>query len=344
MEDRQLIRKHVESIRKTAEQIGRHITIMEICGGHTRTIIRYGIRQMLPGNIRLISGPGCPVCVSSQHDIDCMVEIAGSGVPVATYGDMLRVPGSRQSLEDVKASGGKVFEVYSATEVIELKDKYPDIIFFGIGFETTAPMTAYLLEHGITVYSVHKLVPPAMESLSRGKAGIDGFLDPGHVSAITGPEVYSKIKVPQAIAGFTPERILRALCILLELIRDRRPVVINAYPEAVKDGGNKEAQMMLKKHFLVSDSEWRGLGFLPMSGLEPRNSKLDAKKRYNDLVRNVPAAKKTACRCGDVLKGLIEPVECPLYSKSCTPETPQGACMVSAEGSCAIHYSFQKLS
>lgn len=342
MEDRQIISRHIESIRRAAKGIKRNITIMEICGGHTNIILKYGIRQKLPDNIRLVSGPGCPVCVSSQHDIDCMIEIAEKGVPVATYGDMLRVPGSRQSLDDIRAKSGRVFDVYSATEVLELRKRHPDIVFFGIGFETTAPMTAFLLKNDVCVYSVHKLVPPAMEMLSKDSSSIDGFIDPGHVSTIIGADAYRKIRMPQAIAGFTLERVLRAISILLELIRDKKAIVVNAYPEAVNNQGNADAQRMLKKYFYTAESEWRGLGIVPVSGLEVKDKKLNAKLKYRRLLTKVAAPKKTACRCGEILMGLIEPDACPLYKKSCTPESPQGACMVSSEGSCAIHYSFQK--
>ena len=311
---------------------------MEICGGHTNVIMRYGIRDILPQNIKLISGPGCPVCVSSQYDIDCMIELARAGIPVATYGDMLRVPGSMHSLEDIRARGGRIFEIYSTTEVIKLKKEYPDIVFFAIGFETTAPMTAYLLNCGVCCYSVHKLIPPALQVLASGDVKIDGFLDPGHVSTIIGVDPYRKIKMPQVIAGFSPERILRALYILMELIRDNKRIVINGYPEAVNEQGNKNAQALLNEHFVITDSEWRGLGVLPMSGMEIADNKLNAKLKYQDILDNVPQPEDTQCRCGEILKGLIEPVDCSLYRTVCTPGNPKGACMVSTEGSCAISF------
>ena len=255
---------------------------------------------------------------------------------------MLRVPGSRYSLEDVRSKGGKVFEIYSTTEVLKLKEKYPDIVFFGIGFETTAPMTTFLLEKKICVYSVHKLVPPAMKFLIDGEVKIDGFIDPGHVSTIIGIKPFKDIKIPQVVSGFTPERILRAINFLVELIRDNKPIIINGYPEAVKENGNENAQKLLQKYFTISDSNWRGLGLLPESGLEIKNDKLNAKKKYKEILKKVTAPKKTACRCGDILKGLIEPVDCPLYKKICTPDNPQGACMVSSEGSCSISFKYGK--
>lgn len=342
MQDKELLQKHIEDIKEHFQKLTKNITIMEICGGHTNTIMKYGIRDILPGNIRLISGPGCPVCVSSQYDIDCMIELAMNNIPIATYGDMLKVPGTTYSLEDAKAKGGDVFEVYATTDVLKLKRKYPDIVFFGIGFETTAPMTAFLLQNNVSVYSVHKLVPPAMAALVSGEVKVDGFIDPGHVSTIIGANAYRPITVPQVIAGFTPERILRAISVLVDMISQNRNMVVNGYPEAVKEKGNKKAQEILAKHFKVDDSEWRGLGVIPKSGLEVKDDRLNAKITYKETLGDVKRAKKTACRCGDILKGLIEPVECPLYRNVCSPENPQGACMVSDEGSCAISFRYGK--
>jgi len=342
MDEEHILKDHIHAIQKIAEDIGKNITIMEICGGHTNIILKYGIRDILPENIHLISGPGCPVCVSSQYDIDCMIELANQHIPIATYGDMLRVPGSKYSLDDIRAKHGNVFEIYSTTEVLDLQKKYPNIVFFGIGFETTAPMTTYLIEHDVMVYSVHKLVPPAMNILLQGLVNIDGFINPGHVSTIIGTHAYKDITVPQVITGFTAERILRGIRILVELIRNNENTVVNGYPEAVTEQGNKKAQTLLAKHFSIVDSEWRGLGFLPKSGLEVKKDTLNAKIKYAHLLEKVPLPKKTKCRCGDILKGLIKPEECPLYRKVCTPDNPQGACMVSEEGSCAISYRYGK--
>ncbi|MEM0467089.1 MAG: hydrogenase formation protein HypD [Candidatus Thermoplasmatota archaeon] len=342
MNEKELLKNHITHINRYASEIKREVTLMEICGGHTNVIIRYGIRDILPENIRLISGPGCPVCVTTQHDIDCIVECARHGIPIATYGDMLRVPGNKMSLDEIRGKTGMVFEVYSASEVVELQKKYPDIVFFGIGFETTAPMTAFLLDKKICVYSAHKLIPPALKMLASGDLKVDGFINPGHVSTIIGIQPYTKIRIPQVIAGFSAEQILRSIRILLELIRDKKPIVVNGYPEVVRQQGNKNARLLLKKYFTVVDSEWRGLGVIAKSGLEVKNATLNAKHKYYDTIKNVLPSKKTPCRCGDILRGLIEPTECPLYKKQCTPKNPQGACMVSAEGSCAIYYRYGK--
>jgi hydrogenase expression/formation protein HypD len=334
------IEQHLRRIHEAAAEIKRSITIMEICGGHTNVIMKHGLRGILPRNVRLVSGPGCPVCVSPQHDLDCMIELATSGIPVATYGDMIRVRGSRCSLEDAKSRGAAVHEVYSAEEVVELRKKLPNIVFFGVGFETTAPMTAFLLERRVPVYSVHRLIPACMKSLCNGAIKIDGFINPGHVSAIIGAKAYREIKMPQVIAGFTAERVVRALSSLVEMIRDGGTTVVNAYPEAVQEHGNTKAQMALEKHFYAADSEWRGLGTIKSSGLEVREEALNAKILHGDLLNEVQSNERTDCRCGDVLKGLIEPSECRLYGKPCTPSMPQGACMVSAEGSCGIAYKY----
>jgi hydrogenase expression/formation protein HypD len=340
--EKEQMKDHIQAITATAEEIKKTVTLMEICGGHTNVIMKYGIRDILPKNIRLISGPGCPVCVSAQHDIDCMIALAQQGIPIATYGDMLKVPGSTSSLDETRACGGKIFEVYSTTEVEKLRKKNPNIVFFGVGFETTAPMTAYLLEQHVCVYSTHKLIPPALCLLAEGTMKIDGFIDPGHVSTIIGVTPYKNIKIPQVITGFSPEHILRSIRILLELIQENKPVVVNAYPEAVREDGNRFAQALLKQHFIVTDSEWRGLGMIPGSGLDVRNNEWNAKIKYQHIIKTIPAPKKTNCRCGDVLKGFIEPPDCPLYKKICTPDAPQGACMVSPEGSCAIYYHYGK--
>ncbi len=323
----------IENIETLAKGLPE-ITIMEICGGHTNVIMKYGIRDLLPKNIKLISGPGCPVCVSSQEDIDFVIELAKKGIPIATYGDMMRVPGTISCLEDEKAKGAKIIEVYSASEIIGMKD----VVFFGVGFETTAPMTAYLLSKGIKVYSAHKLVPPAIAALMKGDVMIDGFINPGHVSTVIGSDVYQPV-VPQVITGFSPEQILRGLEVLLAMIRKGEKKVMNAYPEAVKREGNRKAQELIASHFKVGDSRWRGLGIIKDSGLQVRDSSLDAKKLFKV---ELPQQKETGCRCGDVLRGILEPSRCPLFGNSCTPDEPIGACMVSSEGSCAISYRYSR--
>lgn len=327
----------IEIIQRVARGMGE-VRIMEVCGGHTNTIMKYGIRDLLPKNIKLISGPGCPVCVTSQYDIDCVIELALSGVKVAVYGDMVQVPGSRMSLRDARSRGADVKTLYSVDQMREEKDR----VFFAVGFETTTPMTARLLELGVVVFCAHKLIPPAMNILAQ-EMHLDGFIDPGHVSTIIGSDVWNRMRlnVPQVIAGFAPEGLIRATRILLEAIRDGKREVINDYPEVVFSKGNISAQERIKKMMKVVDAEWRGMGIIPKSGLAPRKDKLDARKIYADRFRNVKSKENLGCRCGQIVRGLIEPKQCKLFGKLCTPDNPQGACMVSdSEGACAIAYKY----
>jgi hydrogenase expression/formation protein HypD len=342
MNEKKNINNHIKTIKEISNTINKKIKIMEICGGHTNSIMKYGIRDILPKNIELVSGPGCPVCVSSGFDIDSMIELAHNNIPIATYGDMLKVPGSKYNLEDARAKGAKVFEIYSTIEVLKLKEKYPNIVFFGIGFETTAPMTTLLLKNNICVYSVHKLVIPAVKVLVNKNSNINGFLQPGHVSTVIGTMPYKEIKIPQVISGFSAEQILRSLTVLLKLIKENNKTIINAYPEVVSKFGNKNAQKKLKKYFKIVDSEWRGLGLIKNSGLEVKNDKLNAKIKYKNIFKNVKIVKNTKCKCGEILMGLMQPKKCPLYKIKCTPNNPLGACMVSNEGSCAISYRYNK--
>lgn len=327
----------IEIIRKMALEMG-DVRIMEVCGGHTNTIMKYGIRQLLPRNIKLISGPGCPVCVTSQYDIDCVIKLALSGVKVAVYGDMVQVPGSSMSLRDAQSRGADVKTLYSVDQIREERDR----VFFAVGFETTTPMTARLLELGVPVFCAHKLIPPAMNVLAM-EMRLDGFIDPGHVSAIIGSDVWKKMhfNVPQVIAGFAPEALIRATRILLEAIRDGKKEVINDYPEIVSSKGNILAQGRIRKTMKVVDAEWRGMGIIPKSGLAPRNSQLDARRVYANLLKNVESRENPGCRCGEIVRGLIEPKQCKLFGRLCTPDKPQGACMVSdSEGACAIAYKY----
>lgn len=331
----------IHSIKKKAGEIKRKVRLMEVCGGHTNLVLKCGLRGVLPENIVLFSGPGCPVCVSSQHDLDCVIELAENGIPIATYGDMMRVPGTRKSLEEAKQRGAEVFEVYSADEVLGLRKTHPEIVFFGVGFETTAPMSAFLLEKGVCVYSSHKLVPPAMQAIAEGRSRIDGFINPGHVSAIIGVEAYGGIRLPQAIAGFTPASVLRAIDSLLELVASGKSSVVNCYPEVVRTRGNPKARRMLAKRFRVVDSAWRGLGLIPGSGLEVMDTRLNAKHRHHAIIGKVRTVTNRLCRCGDVLCGNIIPTQCRLFGNACTPSSPVGACMVSAEGGCSIYYRYK---
>ncbi len=331
--------EYVQKIEDLAKEMGE-VRIMEVCGGHTNTIMRYGIREVLPSNIKLISGPGCPVCVTSQYDIDCMIELALSGVKVATYGDMINVPGTKMSLKDAQAQGADVKMIYSADQIIDEKDR----VFFAVGFETTTPMTARLLQQGITVFCAHKLIPPAMRVLVQ-EMKIDGFIDPGHVSTIIGEDIWSELDIPapQVISGFKPEQLIKATYVLLDLIKNKEKEVVNEYPEVVFSKGNPIATKIIEETMKVVDSEWRGMGTIPQSSLAPKDPKLDARIVYKDILKNVVSQENKECRCGEIVRGMIEPRDCKLFGQGCTPENPQGACMVSeSEGACAIAFKYGK--
>jgi hydrogenase expression/formation protein HypD len=329
--------EYVDKIREIAKDMGE-VRIMEVCGGHTNTIMKYGIRDILPSNIKLISGPGCPVCVTSQYDIDCMIELALNGVKVSTYGDMINVPGTKMSLRDAQAKGADIKTIYSIDQIL----KEPDRVFFAVGFETTTPMTAKLLNHNIKVFSAHKLIPPAMRVLI-SEMHIDGFIDPGHVSTIIGSDIWNElnIPVPQVIAGFKPESLVKSIYVLLELIKNKEVKIINEYPEVVLPQGNMIARKLIDKNMKSYDADWRGIGIIKDSGLIPRNPELDARIIYKDMLKKVVTKENIECRCGEIVRGLLEPKQCKLFGKKCTPDNPLGACMVSeSEGACAIAYKY----
>ncbi len=336
----------LKKINRVASQIKREVTLMEVCGTHTQAISKNGIRQLMPKNVRLLTGPGCPVCVTAQEDIDAAVHLAKAGIPIATYGDMLRVPGFFGSLEQAGANGAKVFSVYSIEEALEIKKDYPNLVFFGLGFDTTTPMTALALKNGLTVYSTHKLFLPAMDALlSMGEIKIDGFISPGHVSAIVGTEQYEHMNVAQVITGFEAQDVLVGIYMLLCQIRDKRRNVENEYIRLVKKEGNRVAQKLIADNFEIGDGNWRGFGIIPNSGLEVKNPELNAKIKYRDILAEMDLSKSrkpTGCKCGEVIKGLMTPAQCPMFGKTCTPEKPYGPCMVSDEGACNTAFRYEK--
>lgn len=337
----------LKKISLLAKKIQRRVAIMEVCGTHTQAILRFGIRKILPKNIELITGPGCPVCVTAQVDIDAAVNLARFGVPIATYGDVLRVPGYFGSLEKARSEGAKVFDVYSVEDALEIKKKIPELVFFGIGFETTAPMTAVAIKKGLTVYSAHKLFFPAMEALLKiPNLKIDGFLCPGHVSVIIGSEIYKNLRVHQVIAGFEAEDILKSIYLLLDQIIKSEYRVDNEYARAVSLKGNLAAQKIISEVFEIGIGNWRGLGEIPNSGLEIKKKyqQFNAKIKYKNILDKVDFSKShinKTCRCADILLGSQKPKNCPLFGKVCTPENPQGPCMVSVEGACSIEYQYK---
>lgn len=333
----------------------KKIRIMEVCGTHTMAIFKNGIRSVLPETITLLSGPGCPVCVTSQGEIDAFVKLAEEkDVIIATFGDLIRVPGSDSSLQQKQAEGCDIRIIYSCMDALNIAKENPDktIVFPGVGFETTAPGTAATIitakQQGIDnfcVLSAQKTVPPALFGLM-GIPGvrIDGFLLPGHVSVITGQNAYlpftEAFKLPCVIAGFEPTDILSGLLSLVEAVETDGSGVKNAYTRAVSPDGNSKARSVLYEVFTPSDAQWRGIGTIPGSGLafKPGYGDFDAVKRFNLKISSNETVK--GCACGEILTGLKTPADCKLYKKTCTPLSPVGPCMVSSEGTCAAYYKY----
>jgi len=337
-------KKILAEISEKAARIGRPLRFMELCGTHSQTIAEHGIKELMPKNIKLATGPGCPVCVTDQSDIDVVVGLALAGIPIAAYGDTLNVSGNIMSLEQARQNGADVRIVYDISEALKIKKEKPNLIFFGLGFETTTPMTAWAIKRGLIVYSAHKIFPPAMDALLKNKnIKVDGFINPGHVSAIIGMEVYKKFKIPQVITGFSGIDVLKAIDMLLSQIIAKKTKVENEYARVVQKNGNMKAKKLIAEVFEISNAHWRGLGVIKKSGLKIRKKyqKQDAEFVHEGLIKKIKAgikSKPSACKCGLVLQGLIESKECPLFGKACTPDMPYGACMVSVEGGCNIEY------
>jgi hydrogenase expression/formation protein HypD len=331
------------------------IRLMEVCGTHTVSIARYGLRKVLPPTIELISGPGCPVCVTSQSDIDRMISLARiPGTTIATFGDMVRVPGSDSSLARERAQGADIRVVYSPLDALKVAAAEPErkVIFLGVGFETTAPtIAATALEarsqrlKNFFVFSAHKTVPRALKALLElGEVKLNGFLLPGHVSAVIGSRPYEFLArdyaLPCVISGFEPLDILQSVLMLVRQVKIRTPRVEIQYRRGVDEEGNRKAQEVMARAFKQSDVEWRGIGCIPGTGLAFREelAELDAARAF-DLPR-VQSRENPGCRCGEVLRGVIRPRECGLFADVCTPGNPVGPCMVSFEGSCAAAYKY----
>jgi hydrogenase expression/formation protein HypD len=350
--DPDIARQLAAAIRETSHQ---PVQLMEVCGTHTMSIFRHGIRDILPPSIKLLSGPGCPVCVTAQREIDTFIAYARQeDTIVATFGDLLRVPGTDSSLQKEKASGRDVRVVYSAFDAVQLAAAQRDkrIVFLGVGFETTAPTIAAsilaardMVLDNFLVVSAHKTVPPALEALMASEAvAVNGFLLPGHVSVVLGLNAYrpffERYRIPSVVAGFEPADILEAIRRLVGQVEAGRPQLDNAYPRAVSDAGNAKARAVLDQVFEPVDAVWRGIGVIPGSGLAIRES-LDRFDALRQLPVDVPAAREPAgCSCGAILTGAKTPPECRLYRKACTPENPVGPCMVSSEGTCAAYYRY----
>ncbi|WP_406153458.1 hydrogenase formation protein HypD [Streptomyces sp. NBC_01023] len=332
--------------------------MMEVCGGQTHSIIRHGIDQLLPEGVELIHGPGCPVCVTPMEIIDRALAIAARpGVIFCSFGDMLRVPGSSQDLFSVKSAGGDVRVVYSPLDALKLARENPDreVVFFGIGFETTAPanaMTVYQAKRlGVRNFSLlvsHVLVPPAISAIMESATcRVQAFLAAGHVCSVMGtaeyPPLAEKYRVPIVVTGFEPLDILEGIRRTVVQLEEGRHEVENAYSRAVREEGNLPAMEMLRDVFEVTDRTWRGIGMIPRSGwrLAPGYAEFDAEQRFD--VTGIHTAESSLCRSGEVLQGLIKPHECAAFGKECTPRNPLGATMVSSEGACAAYHTYRRL-
>lgn len=347
-------------IRQQLKALDRPIRIMEVCGGHTHAIFKFGLEEILPDAIELIHGPGCPVCVLPVGRVDDAVAIATQpDVIFATFGDAVRVPGSTHSLLQAKANGADVRTVYSPMDALALARANPDrpVVFFGIGFETTAPSTALTVlqaeAEGIEnfyVFSNHITIVPTIKAiLDSPDDRLDGFIGPGHVSMVIGTAPYrfiaERYQRPLVVAGFEPLDVLQSIQMVLAQLLDGRAEIENQYRRLVRDGGNPQALDALVQVFeLRPFFEWRGLGSIDHSGLQltERYQRFDAERRFG--TPGLSVADPKACQCGEVLKGSIKPWECKVFGTACTPETPIGACMVSSEGSCAAYYQYGRLS
>ncbi len=350
--DADLAKDLSSAIKKSSK---KELRLMEVCGTHTMSIFRYGIRSLLPPNISLLSGPGCPVCVTAQKDIDAFVAFAKikNGI-VTTFGDLIKVPGSGSSLGHEKAMGADVRIVYSIFDAVNIAAENKDkiVVFCAVGFETTIPTIAagILMAQSrnldnFLIYTAVKLTPPALAALMEtDKVRIDGFILPGHVSVITGTRAYQGIfetyNIPSAIAGFEPVDILTAVLHLAQQNESNRPALENLYPRAVSEKGNEKAKQIMHRVFDVSNAAWRGIGTIPDSGMRLKNAfqSYDAARYFNLDLPDLP--EPAGCLCGQILMGLKTPENCRLYKNQCTPMTPVGPCMVSSEGTCAAFYKY----
>lgn len=331
------------------------VRLMEVCGTHTVSIFRSGIRSVLPDTISLISGPGCPVCVTAQHEIDMFIALSNiDDIIITTFGDLMRVPGSASSLQKQRAEGKDIRVVYSTVDALEIAMQHPEkeVVFLGVGFETTTPTVAAAIQTAencgignFSVCSAHKLVPPALDALVGGAhINIDGFLLPGHVSVITGENAYlpfvGKHGIPCVITGFEPVDILRGISNLVGMLESGAYDLYNAYERVVTPEGNKKAMDIMHRVFEPAETVWRGLGNIPGSGLFIKKTfeQFDARKKFS--INVVESEEPKGCACGRILAGQVLPPECPLYKKTCTPVNPVGPCMVSSEGTCAAYYKY----
>ncbi|AZR72940.1 hydrogenase formation protein HypD [Anoxybacter fermentans] len=364
-----LIQKVTQKIHQVTESLDRTVRLMEVCGTHTHSIFHFGIRDLLPEKVELISGPGCPVCVTPMEFIDQAILLSRQpDVIITTFGDLMRVPGKRGSLLQAKAEGADVEILYSPLDSLKLARENPEklVVFLGVGFETTIPLSALAIQQAevegirnFKILNAHKIVPPALRALTTQDIRLDGFILPGHVSAIIGLKPYhflaEEFGMPGVVAGFEPLEILLGILKILEQLSEGRAEIENVYRRVVCSEGNRRAVEMINKYFVLTESEWRGLGMIPDSGLMLKDEwkdfdlltqeNLDAVKAVQEEMEQLSEYSSQnmdgPCICGLILTGRKIPLDCPSFDKVCTPESPLGACMVSAEGTCAAYYRYR---
>ena len=359
--DSKTIKAYAKLIEQEAKTLTRDVNIMEVCGGHTHTIMKYGLNQLLPKNVKFVHGPGCPVCVMPKERIDHAYVLAEQkDVILITLGDMIKVPGSHGSLQDARANGCDVRFVYSPTDTLKIAAQNPDktVVFFAIGFETTTPMTAALINmaikqnvKNILFHINHVTVPEPMRVLLDDATNkIDAFIGPAHVSVISGSKIYDefaqKYKKPLVVSGFEPVDVIKSLYMILKQFNEKRCEVEVEYSRSVTHEGNTEAQKLNEKFFERREHfRWRGIGDIAKSALKLKDvySWLDAEVFYKEILPTQKIDDHKLCICGDILKGKANPVECKVFGKACTPSSPLGSCMVSSEGACAAYYKYGNL-
>ncbi|MDD2382556.1 MAG: hydrogenase formation protein HypD [Sulfurospirillaceae bacterium] len=338
------------------------INIMEVCGGHTHTIMKFGLSQILPDLIDFVHGPGCPVCIMPKERIDHAIALASMpNTILATLGDMIRVPGSKTSLQKLRADGKDIRSLYSPLDVLKIAKENPDkkVVFFAIGFETTTPMSAVLIQHvieqkltNVYFHINHVTVPEAVEAImSSGDAKIDAFLGPSHVSVITGYKIYEpiaqKYKTPIVVAGFEPTDVMESVLRIVRQVNEKKAFVDNEYARAVSREGNVKAQNLINTYMEKrTHFRWRGIGDIPLSALKLKDefAYLDAEIIFKDVLPTQELDDHKMCICGDILKGKAKPFDCKVFGKACTPSNPMGSCMVSSEGACSAYFKYGKLS
>lgn len=356
--DKEAILALGKEISHVVRELKQPIYMMEVCGGHTHTLMRYALAQLLPENIECIHGPGCPVCIMPKHRINQAYDIAmQEDVILLTLGDMMRVPGSHGSLQDARAKGADVRFIYSPMQALEIARENPTkrVVYFAIGFETTTPMTAAMLQRAIDsglqnlfIHSNHVLVPPPLRAiLDSSDCKINALIAPSHVSVIAGAKIYAPIferyHIPIVVSGFEPVDMMESILAIARQAKEKSPRLEIQYKRVVSMEGNTKAQELVEQFFTLREHfEWRGLGEIPESGLQLRDEyrAYDAECEFSAILSQEPIADNKACRCGDILRGVAKPLDCKVFGKSCTPEHPLGSCMVSSEGACAAYYKY----